>query len=69
MNIRINYVHFGEHAIIIGWSANVGFGQLTAYTDENQEKYCVDTEGMSEKFIKEVWEKALIYMLNNPGLV
>lgn len=66
-DVRINYIHFCSGTMIIGWSANIGFGQLTIYRvdfDEG-EKFEFDTECLSNEFRDEVLSKVAEYLINN----
>jgi hypothetical protein len=40
--------------MVIQWSANIGFGELTLYVDKDNGKVCVDSECMSKDFVKKV---------------
>ena len=42
---------------IIGWSANIGFGELVFYKEDG--KWYADTECMSKDFCKLVFDKFL----------
>lgn len=61
--ITINYIHFEESAMIIGWSAKgIGFGQLTIYNNGKDDEFIIDTETMSNEFRDQVLEKAMKFM-------
>lgn len=57
-NLEIESVHLGKgtQAIIIDWSANIGFGQLAIFKNEDGE-WEVDSECMGEEFVKLVINK------------
>lgn len=62
--IDIDYIHFNNDAMIIGWSTpNIGFGQLTIFT-ENEHIY-VDSECMSKEFCEDVLKAAANFMLKD----
>ena len=68
--IEINYIHFVDDAMIIGWSAkNIGFGVLSIYKDLEEEKYHVETETMGKEFYKQVLKEANKYLLENSIIV
>ncbi len=67
-DIRINYVHFNENNIVIGWSAKgIGFGTQTVYriASEDAESFYIDTECMSESFRDAVFKAAFEYIIAN----
>lgn len=65
-DISINYIDFCENVVIIGWSANIGFGQLTIYrSNEDNDKFYFDTECLSDDFRDEVLSKVEQYLIAN----
>lgn len=65
--IEINYVHMDCDCMVVGWSANVGFGQLTMY--KHGDNFEVETECMGKEFYRQVLEKLVEYMMNNSKIV
>lgn len=68
-NLRIDYINFDKDVMLIGWSANIGFGVLTINWQEKKD-YCnyhfaIETECLGEDFYKQVMDKAFEYMLNS----
>lgn len=51
----------GEGRIILSWSANIGYGELTLYRDNEDDKWKADTEcmckGEDKEFIRMVLNK------------
>lgn len=65
-NVEINYIHFHNEVVIIGWSANIGFGQLTIYrSNEDEDKFYFDTECLSDDFRNEVLSKVGEYLITH----
>ena len=52
-DLRVVGVVVGHNYIILSWSANIGFGELTLYKDD-EEGWVADTECMGEDFVKRV---------------
>lgn len=66
-DIKIDYIKINENIVLIGWSANIGFGVLTIhYVNNNFE---VETEGLGEEFYKDVLQKAQEYLLINSKII
>ena len=64
--IEINYIHFETSVMIIGWSAKgIGFGQLTVYNDDKDDKFIIDTECMSDAFRDQVLEEAIEFIVKS----
>lgn len=62
--MKINYIHFDKDVMIIGWGAEgIGFGQLTVMNRNN--KYIIDSEGMSKNFCNQVLKEAQKYIIKN----
>lgn len=65
-DVSINYIHFCNNVVVIGWSANIGFGQLTIYrSNEDNDKFYFDTECLSDDFRDEVLSKVGEYLITN----
>ena len=43
--------------LIISWSANIGFGELTLYKQNNEDNWKADTECMGKDFVRMVLNK------------
>lgn len=70
-DIKIDYVNFFDDVLVIGWSANMGFGQLTVYKviDYDSESFVFDTENMSDEFRNQILEKTVEYLIKNATVV
>lgn len=67
--IKINYIHFNDDYVAIGWSAKgIGFGVL-GITQEKEEKFLVETETMGKSFYKQVLEEAGKYLLSKSIII
>lgn len=53
LSITINEVKVEKDYIVLSWSANIGFGELTIYKDG--EKWIADTEYLGKDFAKAIW--------------
>lgn len=60
--VSINYIEPIKDGFIIGWSANVGFGQLTVHGHETDNDYSIEVESErmsnneNKEFIRQVFE-------------
>ena len=52
LSITIDEVNVGKDYIVISWSANIGFGELTIY--KNGEEWIADTEYLGKSFVKAI---------------
>lgn len=68
-DIEIDYVHFNRDCVSIGWSANIGFGVLTIYQDDDDKPFEVDTEHLGDNFYKQVLDKFKEYLLKDYKIV
>ena len=61
--IEIQDVRFFTNAMIIDWICNnIGWGQVTIVKNEEEDKYEIDSECMSDEFVKEVLLKTIDYI-------
>ena len=61
--IEIQDVRFFTNAMIIDWVCNnIGWGELTIVKNEEEDKYEIDSECMSDEFVKEVLLKTIDYI-------
>ena len=61
--IEIQDVRFFTNAMIIDWICNnIGWGELTIVKNEEEDKYEIDSECMSDEFVKEVLLKTIDYI-------
>ena len=51
IDLRVDGVVVGHNYIILSWSANIGFGELTLHKDD-EEGWVADTECMGADFVK-----------------
>lgn len=58
--IEIDYVHFVDKAMIIGWSGDIGFGVLTIYQEDDEFK--VETECLGSDFYYKILDKLKEYL-------
>lgn len=60
-NLQIDEVNCfnNDHGngVVISWSANIGFGELTLYRRHGEDKWEADTECMSKEFARMVLNK------------
>lgn len=69
-DVSINYIWFDKDVMTIGWSANIGFGQLTVYRIDKStkeyidESFAFDTECLSDEFRDEVLSKVPEYLVS-----
>ena len=66
-DIKIDYIKINENIILIGWSANIGFGVLTIHHINNN--FEVETEGLGEEFYKDILQKVQEYLLINSKII
>lgn len=79
INLVINSVDIGNKRIVISWSADIGFGQLTIATNNakdnllgelaEKEEYLIDTECLGKDFYEKVLNKAMIYLIENSKII
>lgn len=65
--LDIDYVHFLQDRVEIGWSAHIGFGVLTIYKAENG--WEVDTECLGDDFYKDILDKFKEYLLKDYKII
>lgn len=83
-NLDINYIKFFENTMIIGWTASIGFGELTVNRIESNyqeieegnflyhtwdENFEIQTENLGEDFYHQVMNAAIQYIFNNSNIV
>ena len=56
-DLEITDIHITGRGFIISWSANIGFGEVCFY--EENDKWYADTECMSKDFCKLLLDKFL----------
>lgn len=66
-DIKIDYINTVANTILIGWSANIGFGILTIHYINGF--FEIETEGLGEEFYKDVLQKAQEYLLINSKII
>ena len=58
--IEIDYVHFVDKAMIIGWSGDIGLGVLTSCQEGDEFK--VETECLGSDFYYKILDKLKEYL-------
>ena len=66
--ITINYIRFNKDNISIGWSANIGFGVLDIW-GEDDTHFEVATECLGKEFYKQVLDAFYDCLLKNYTII
>ena len=65
-NIQIRFVEFIDDEMMIGWSSNIGFGQLMVSKSKTREnKYYFATECLGLNYANEILKAAVKYLIDN----